>query len=132
MNTQQNSDSVAPTNLVCKLCTIRLEALCYQRAWWFRGFREVLAFGVRGFALVWRIQPQRYVTRSAGCHHCLRFQKNALKEQSALFRRLDAQVNPFFNRVRDSLLTEQEKEEARHFATAAGNVESKIEIHTVG
>ena len=126
MNTKQNSDSVVPTNLVCKLCTIRLETLCYQRAWWFRGFREVLAAGVRGFALVWRIQPQRYVTRSAGCHRCLRFQKNALKEQSALFRWLDSYLNPVFNRVRDGLLTAEELAEARQYAAQAGNVKSPV------
>jgi hypothetical protein len=116
---------VTQTNLVCKLCTIRLEALCYRRAWWFRIFREILATGVRLFAFFGRIRPQRYVTRSPGCHQCLRFQKNALKEQSMLFRRLDAHMNPFFNRVRDNLLTEPEKEEARRHAAAAGNVEDK-------
>lgn len=112
----------SPTDLVCKLCTIQLEELCYRRAWWFRPFREVLATGVRLFALLSRIQPQRYITRSPGCHRCLRFQKNALKEQSALFRRLDAWVNPFFNRVRDSLLTGEELDDARRRAAEAGNV----------
>jgi hypothetical protein len=125
MTQTPSSTSLPQTNLVCKLCTIRLEALCYQRAWWFRLFREILATGVRLFAFFWRIRPQRYVTRSAGCHECLRFQKNALKEQSALFRRLDAHVNPFFNRVRDGLLTKAEKEEARRHAAEAENVEDK-------
>ena len=112
------------TNLVCKLCTIRLETLCYQRAWWFRPFREVLATGVRLFALVWRIEPQKYQTRSPGCHHCFRFKKNALKEQSAVFRWLDSYLNPLFNRVRDSLLTPEELQEAREFAREAGNVKA--------
>jgi hypothetical protein len=120
-----NPAPATQTNLVCKLCTIRLEELCYQRAWWFRAFREILATGVRLFALVSRIQPQKYITRSTGCHRCLRFQKNALKEQSALFRWFDSFLNPFFNRVRDSLLTEQEREEARRYASEAGNVEDK-------
>ena len=35
----------------CKICTIRLEELCYARAWWFRAFREVLATGIRLFAI---------------------------------------------------------------------------------
>ena len=120
-----NAIPAAQTNLVCKLCTIRLEELCYQRAWWFRAFREVLATGVRLFAFFRRIQPQKYITRSPGCHRCLRFQKNALKEQSTFFRWLDSYLNPFFNRVRDSLLTEQELEEARRYAAEAGNVEAK-------
>ncbi|MCG3147817.1 MAG: hypothetical protein PCFJNLEI_01258 [Verrucomicrobiae bacterium] len=109
-----------PSNLVCRVCTIRLEQLCYQRAWWFRAFREVLATGVRLFALVYRIHPGNYPTRSPFCHGCLRFRKNALKEQSALFRWFDARVNPLFNRVRDSLLTEQERVDARRFAEESG------------
>jgi len=113
------------TNLVCKLCTIRLETLCYQRGWWFRPFREILATGVRIFALFSRIEPQKYITRSPGCHNCIRFQKNALKEQSRLFRLLDSYFNPVFNRVRDSLLTGQELEEARRYAADAGNIETK-------
>jgi hypothetical protein len=120
-----NPTTAHQTNLICKLCTIRLEELCYRRAWWFRAFREVLATGVRLFALLGNIQPQRYITRSPGCHRCLRFKKNALKEQSALFRWLDSYLNPFFNRVRDSLLTPQELEEARRYAAEAGNVEDK-------
>ncbi len=114
--------SCNPTELICKMCTIRLEEVCYRRAWWFRPFREVLATGVRLFAFFSRIEPQRYITRSEGCHRCLRFQKNALKEQSGLFRWLDSWINPIFNRVRDSLLTPEELEEARSFAREAGNV----------
>lgn len=109
-------NTAAPTNVACRVCTIRLETLCYRRAWWFRALREMLATGVRLFACLYRIRPTDYKTRSPFCHGCLRFKKNALKEQSALFRRLDAWINPVFNRLRDSLLTEQELEEARQFA----------------
>jgi hypothetical protein len=111
-----------PVELICKLCTIRLEALCFQRCWWFRGFRLILAGGVWVFAFFSRIEPQKYVTRSPGCHHCLRFQKNALKEQSALFRWLDSYLNPFFNRLRDRLLTPEEIAQARSLAAEASNV----------
>jgi len=121
-NPVANPNPIPPANLVCKLCTIRLEALCYQRSWWFRGFRETLAAGVRAFAFVWRIQPQKFITRSPGCHRCLRFQKNALKEQSALFRWLDSFLNPLFNHARDRLLTAEELAEARQVASQAGNV----------
>ncbi len=114
-----------PQFAVCKTCTIRLEMLCYRRAWWFRGFREVLATGVRLFALFCRIHLCDYTMRSPFCHRCLRFKKNALKEQSSLFRWLDAHLNPVFNRLRDSLLTEQELEEARHFAAEAAQGKEK-------
>lgn len=105
----------------CKICTIRLEQLCYRRAWWFRAFREVLATGIRLFALAYAIPADRHPPRSSQCHRCLRFRKNALKERSALFNWLDGYLNPFFNRVRDSLLTEDEKESARELARRAAD-----------
>jgi len=108
-------------DVVCKLCTIRLEQLCYLRAWWFRAFREVLATGVRLFALIHRIRPDEYKTRSPMCHKCLRFKKNALKLKSPTFRWLDGYVNPLFNRVRDSLLTSDELDQARRLARLAEN-----------
>ncbi len=109
-------------DVACKTCTIRLEQLCYQRAWWFRAFREGLATGVRLFALVHSIRPGDYKTRSPMYHNCLRFKKNALKLKSPTFRWLDGYVNPVFNRVRDSLLTPEELEQARHLASGQGAV----------
>ncbi len=100
----------------CKICTIRLEELCYQRAWWFRAFREVLATGIRLFAIAFMIQTDGGRARSRKCYGCLRFRKNALKQQSPLFNCLDGYLNPIFNRVRDSLLTVQELEQARALA----------------
>lgn len=49
---------------------------------------------------------------------------------SALFRQLDSWVNPFFNRVRDSLLTVGELDEARRHAAEAGNVRDGIGLAT--
>ena len=103
----------------CGMCTIRLEQLCYQRAWWFRSFREVLATGIRVFAWVYRVRPDAYKTRSPMCHQCLRFRKNAVRERSRLFVWLDGYLNPWFNRVRDSLLTPEELASARELARRA-------------
>ena len=100
----------------CKICTIRLEELCYQRAWWFRAFREALATGIRLFAIALMVRTGRGRARSTKCHGCLRFRKNALKQRSPLFNWLDGYLNPFFNRVRDSLLTPAELEQARALA----------------
>jgi hypothetical protein len=97
----------------CKICTIRLEELCYRRAWWFRAFREALATGIRLFAIALLIRTDGGRARSKKCHGCLRFRKNALKQRSPLFNWLDGYLNPIFNRVRDSLLTTQELEQAR-------------------
>ena len=111
---------VAPNpNAVCKLCTIRLERLCYQRAWWFRAFRAILASGVRLWSLWHPVTPTLYLSRTKECHSCIRFRKNVLKEESRFFRRLDGYVNPLFNRARDSLLTPEEMEAAREHARKA-------------
>ena len=106
------------TNAVsaCKICTIRLEELCYQRAWWFRAFRETLATGIRLFAIALMIRTDGGKARSKKCHGCLRFRKNALKQRSPLFNWLDGYLNRLFNRARDSLLAPQELEQARALA----------------
>jgi hypothetical protein len=103
----------------CKICTIRLEALCYRRAWWFRAFRELLAGGIRVFAVAYAIRSDKHEARSKMCYRCLRFRKNILQERSRLFRRLDSYLNPWFNRMRDSLLTSDELEQARGLARRA-------------
>ena len=112
--------TLAPT-ASCKICTIRLETLCYQRAWWFRVFREILASGIRVFAIVYLIRPKDGLARSPMCFKCIRFRKNALKERSALFNWLGSYLNPMFNRVRDSLLTAEESENARALARRAAD-----------
>ncbi len=103
----------------CKICTIRLEQICYERAWWFRAFREVLATGIRLFAVAYGLRPGDHPPRSAMCRRCLRFRKNALKERSRLFNWLDSHLNPLFNRARDALLTPEELEQARGLARRA-------------
>jgi hypothetical protein len=109
-------DSQSSAVYSCKICTIRLEELCYERAWWFRAFREVLATGIRLFAIAFMIRTDGGKARSKKCYGCLRFRKNALKQRSPTFNWLDGYLNPFFNRVRDSLLTVQELEQARALA----------------
>jgi hypothetical protein len=117
------SDSAPYSDAIsaCKICTIRLEELCYARAWWFRAFREVLATGIRLFAIALWVETGNAKPRSKACHRCLRFRKNALKLRSPAFNWLDSYLNPLFNRVRDSLLTPEELEKARALARSRAN-----------
>jgi hypothetical protein len=115
------NDTLVVEIATCRMCTITLLKLCYRRAWWFRPFREVFATGIRVFALFHPVPPEAYAARSPLCRGCLRFRKNAIRQDSPLFRWLDARLNPVFNRVRDSLLTPQEIEHAREFARRAGD-----------
>ena len=100
----------------CRICTAHLVALCDQRAWWFPPFRHALTAGVRLCTWLGRVPADPPPPRSPHCLACLRFQKNALKQHSALFRWLDRGVNPWFNRVRNRLLTEAELNQARLLA----------------
>lgn len=114
-----STSKAAPTLASCNICTIRLEELCYRRAWWFRVFREILATGIRLFAFVYGFRADKHPARSAMCYRCLRFRKNALKQRSNLFNRLDYYLNPVFNHLRDTLLTPEELEQARKLAQRA-------------
>ncbi len=105
--------------VLCSTCTARLVRLCYDRAWWFRLFRGPMVFGMRAMARWHRIDPREHEVRTAACYGCVRFMKNALKERSAAFRWLNDRINPFFNRVRNGLLTEAEIQEAKAFAGKA-------------
>jgi hypothetical protein len=113
--------SVPSEIATCRVCTIRLLETCYQRAWWFRPFREVFATGIRLAALSHPVPPEVYEARSPLCHGCLRFRKNAARQGSPVFRWLDSWLNPLFNRVRDSLLTPEEIEHARELARRASD-----------
>ena len=119
INTCATCDSAAGPAASCKLCTISLEQLCYQRAWYFRGFRNTLAAVVHIWSWWHPVDPALYQPRAKVCHGCLRFRKNVLKEESRLFRWLDGYVNPVFNHVRDSLLSAEERETARRYAQSA-------------
>lgn len=100
----------------CRMCTIQLVRLCYERTLWFRWFREPLVLWMRLLARWHRIDPRDYAVRMEECYGCLRFLKEELKEKSPLFVRLNDIVNPAFNRLRDSIVTKEEIEEARRFA----------------
>ena len=100
----------------CASCTLGLVQLAYSRAFWFKLFREPLLFGMRVLARWHGIDAGRYPVRHSRCEGCVRFLKNELKAKSPLFRALNYLVNPLFNRLRDRLVTADEKAEAKRFA----------------
>ena len=105
--------------VVCNNCTILLVKLCYQRVWWFRLMREPLLLGMR--LLSWRhgINPRDYRVRTESCYGCIRFMKESLKEKSPTARWLNDRINPVFNRIRDSIVTQDEIGESKRFAREA-------------
>ncbi|MCX5791934.1 MAG: nitroreductase [Elusimicrobia bacterium] len=94
-----------------------LARLCYGRSLWFPFFREPLVLGMK---LLGRLHGINYLATEGPnkeCKGCLRHLKNRLKEKSPAFVFLNNLVNPVFNRLRDSLLDQEEKHMAKTFAS---------------
>jgi hypothetical protein len=115
---------------ICNICTIRLVEMAYQRAPWFRMVREPLKMGMRLMAFAHRIDPDEYEVRTPSCYGCMRFYKVALKEKSGLFRRLNGLVNPHFDALIESILTQEEVQLAQAYARAA--MSSELETQPKG
>jgi len=99
---------------------MHLVLLCYERRVWFRMFREPLVMGMRLLSWWHGVDPNAYPVRAEACRGCIRFRKNVLKQVSPTFRVLNGLVNPWFNSLRDSLVTEQEKLEAKRLPAERG------------
>ena len=117
----QTIDIVLDELATCRICARKLNQIAARRAWWFRPVREVFASGIRAFALFHKVPDEAYALRAPMCGGCLRLRKNKVRQGSAVFRWLDARLNPVFNAIRDRLLTPQELEHARELAYRAGD-----------
>lgn len=106
---------------MCGTCTIRLVALAYRRAPWFRLVRAPLGAGMLGLSRLNGIDVARYAVRSEDCRGCLRFHKTLLKERSALFRLLNLLINPLFDAILERIVgpaaVGDAKEHARRVTT---------------
>jgi len=110
--------SSATKNAVCNHCTYKLVAIAYQRAPWFRLFREPLKLGMKWLVFWHQIDTEQYQVRTPGCRGCIRFYKMALFEKSSSFRWLHNQVNPVFNKLIAKIVTGEERRSAGAYAKA--------------
>jgi len=101
---------------VCNSCTRHLVDLCLRKSLLFRLFRMPLISGMRIMSCFHGINLDDYPVRTERCRGCIRFMKNALKEKSPAFARLNDWINPYFNRYRDHLVTEDAKARAKSLA----------------
>ncbi|HWR43915.1 nitroreductase [Sporomusa sp.] len=111
------------SHIVCKNCAYLLAKWCYQRHWWFRLVREPLLLGMRIMAWWHRIDARTHVANNRECNGCIRFMKNELEEKSPTFRFLNNSIGKRVNRLRDSMLTQQELDEAKRYAREANLLE---------
>lgn len=111
-------------NAVCNTCTLKLVTIAYRRTPWFRLLREPLRLGMCFLSWIHRVNPSEYEVRTPQCFGCIRFYKVALKEKSALFRRMNDFFNPLFDARLEQIVTEEEIKAAKTYARAA--TEGKI------
>ncbi|MDF2875186.1 MAG: hypothetical protein K0R22_1869 [Sporomusa sp.] len=107
------------SRIVCKNCAYLLARWCYQRYWWFRLVREPLLLGMRLLAWWHGIDARNHVVSNSECKGCIRFMKNELEEKSAAFRFLNNSIGKRVSRLRDSMLTQQDLDEAKRYAREA-------------
>lgn len=100
----------------CNSCTRHLVDLCCERSLAFRLFRTPLIISMKLMAWLHGIDLKDYPVRTTRCRNCVRFMKNALKEKSPAFARLNDWINPYFNSYRDHLVTEDDKARAKSLA----------------
>ena len=109
---------------ICNTCTVRLVETAYRRAPWFRVVREPLNWSMKAMAFLCRIDPRQYDVKTDSCRGCMRFYKLALKEESGVFRMLNAVVNPVFDRLIAKIVTPEEIRDAKDVAKKAMNTDN--------
>ena len=65
------------------------------------------------------IDPRQASRGHLDCRGCMRYLKDQLKARSWAFRWMNDRIDPVFNRLRDTMVSEDEIEEARVFARQA-------------
>jgi len=117
-------------NAVCNTCTLNLVAIAYKRKPLFHLYREPLKMAMRMLSWFYRINPDEYEVRTPACKGCIRFYKLELKEKSRIFRWFNNKINPLFDRVLESIVTEVELERAKDYGKNA--VDGKVSVEESG
>jgi len=105
----------------CNTCTRRLVEEAYQSSFTFRLFREPLKFLIRKWVKAKKIDLSVYQISNESCLNCNRFSKNALKDNSRLFRVLNSVVNPIFDYWLVKIVSSDEIDKAKKHAIAILN-----------
>jgi hypothetical protein len=105
-------------NALCNTCTLKLAAIAYRRAPWFRLCREPLKAGMRFLSWINGVDPADYEVRTPRCYGCIRFYKTALKDRSGLFRWTNDLINPLFDALLETIVTKEEIKQAKAYARA--------------
>ena len=120
--------SGTPTQLspvVCRNCALMLARIVCRRYWWFPLVREPLLLGMR--VLAWRhgIDARSHGVSNPECRGCIRFMKAELEDKSPTFRVLNNLVGTRFTTLRDTRITQAERDEAKRFAREAMDLNNR-------
>lgn len=102
--------------VICNNCALLLIRVCYGKHWWFRLLREPLIFGMRILAWCNGIDARRHAVGNPECHGCVRFMKAELEEKSPTFIFLNNYIGPRFRLVRDTMLVQEDFNNAKRHA----------------
>jgi hypothetical protein len=90
--------------------------IAYRRSFWFRLLREPLKLVMRVWVMLSGIDLTAYQFATPMCRNCNRSYKNALKDQSPIFRKLNEIINPYFDKILERIVGQQAIRDARSFA----------------
>lgn len=95
--------------------------LAYRKSYLYRFIREPLKLIMRLWVRMKGIEIQEYEIHHETCTNCIRFYKNALKDQSPLFCRLNHTINPLFDLWLEKIVGLSEINRAKEHARAISN-----------
>lgn len=110
--------------VICRNCALMLSRIVCRRHCWFSLVREPLLLGMRILAWWHGIDACNHKVQNPECHGCIRFMKAELEEKSRTFRFLNERVGTTFTALRDALLTQAERDEAKRYALEAMGLEN--------
>ena len=112
-------EKLTKKQIKCNTCTLKLVEIAYKRKPLFRIFREPLKISMKIFSKIYRINPEEYEARTPSCRGCIRFYKVALKEKSKVFSFLNKLINPLFDKIIESIVSEDELSQSKEYAEKA-------------
>jgi hypothetical protein len=111
--------------LSCRACVMDLIRKIYKKHRWFPIIREPLILGMRILARANGIKAQEYARGHPECGGCVRFMKAELEIRSGTFRFLNKLIGPWFRKLRDKRLTEEDFKKASEKASEMMEILSK-------
>jgi protein-arginine kinase activator protein McsA len=113
------------TKSSCNTCTRYLVDSAYQKSKIFYLFRWPLKFLIKMWVKIARIDIASYQIDHLACKNCNRAYKNALKDHSNLFNKLNSMINPIFDYYILKIVGADELVQAKSIAQDKSQIDHK-------